>query len=97
VVPDQSSAKPHFDLIVLVIAAVGIKLSANFLYSGWDTAAYVSEETKGKKAGSAAVTSVVILFVIYSVVILAFQGVAPNKAIRRSTTRRITRPSCSAC
>ena len=132
-----------FDLIVLVIAAVGIKLSANFnwawaifeygllvgftiaaivsiyghhlhntvhiasnwftihgaggfrslisgillaifLYSGWDTAAYVGEEAKGKKAGSAAVTSVVILFVIYSVVILAFQGVAPNKAMQNN-------------
>jgi amino acid transporter len=132
-----------FDLVVLVIAALGIKLSANFnwgwaifeygllvgftiaavvgiyghhlhhtvhiasnwftlsgaggfkalisgillaifLYSGWDTAAYVGEEAKGKKAGPAAVTSVVILFVIYSVVILAFQGVAPNKAMQNN-------------
>ncbi len=130
-----------FDLFVLVIAAVGIRLSANFnwawaifeygllvgftiaaivsiyghhlhntvhissswftihgaggfsslisgillaifLYSGWDTAAYVGEETRGKKAGPAAVTSVIILFVIYSVVIMAFQGVAPNKAMQ---------------
>jgi L-asparagine transporter-like permease len=54
------------------------------LYSGWDTAAYVGEETKGKKAGSAAVTSVVILFVIYTVVIMAFQGVAPNKNMQNN-------------
>jgi amino acid transporter len=57
-------------------------LLAIFLYSGWDTAAYVGEETEGKKAGPAAVTSVVILYVIYTVVILALQGVAPNKAMQ---------------
>ncbi|MGY4711066.1 APC family permease [Mycolicibacterium sp. CBM1] len=51
-------------------------LLAVFLYSGWDTAAYVGEESSGQKAGRAAVTSVVILFVIYSVSVLAFQGVA---------------------
>jgi len=52
-------------------------LIAIFLYSGWDTAAYVSEEAKGKQAGSAAILSVVILFFIYSFVIFAFQGIAP--------------------
>jgi hypothetical protein len=57
-------------------------LLAIFLYSGWDTAAYVGEETEGKKAGPAAITSVVILYVIYTVVILALQGVAPNKAMQ---------------
>ena len=40
-------------------------LLAIFLYSGWDTAAYVTEEAKGKQAGRAAVTSVILLFVIY--------------------------------
>ena len=59
-------------------------LLAIFLYSGWDTAAYVGEETEGKKAGPAAVTSVVILFVIYTVVILAFQGVAPSKTLQNN-------------
>jgi amino acid transporter len=60
-------------------ALVSGLLLAIFLYSGWDTAAYVGEEAEGRKAGPAAVTSVVILFVMYSVVILAFQGVAPGK------------------
>ncbi len=57
-------------------------LLAIFLYSGWDTAAYVGEETEGRKAGSAAVTSVVILFVMYAVVIMAFQGVAPSHVLQ---------------
>lgn len=52
-------------------------LLAIFLYSGWDTAAYVGEETEKGKAGKAALTSVIILFGIYSVAVLAFQGVAP--------------------
>ncbi len=56
---------------------VGGILIAIFLYSGWDTAAYVGEEAKGKQAGPAAILSVVILFFIYSFVIFAFQGVAP--------------------
>jgi amino acid transporter len=57
-------------------------LLAIFLYSGWDTAAYVGEEAKGKRAGSAAVTSVILLFVIYSVAVLALQGIAPNAAMQ---------------
>ena len=59
-------------------------LLAIFLYSGWDTAAYVGEEAEGKKAGPAAITSVVLLFFMYSIVILAFQGVAPNGKIQAS-------------
>jgi amino acid transporter len=51
-------------------------LIAIFLYSGWDTAAYVGEEAKAKQAGSAAILSVVILFFIYAFVIFSFQGVA---------------------
>ena len=57
-------------------------LLAIFLYSGWDTAAYVSEEAKGKQAGPAGVTSVVLLFVIYAGVIFCLQGVAPNGAMQ---------------
>lgn len=51
-------------------------LLAIFLFSGWDTAAYVGEETERRHAGRAAVLSVVVLFVIYSISLLAFQGVA---------------------
>jgi amino acid transporter len=56
-------------------------LIAIFLYSGWDTAAYVGEETEGKSAGRAAITSVVLLFFIYSIGVVALQGVAPKSAI----------------
>ena len=59
-------------------------LLAIFLYSGWDTAAYVGEEARGKKAGSAAVTSVILLFFIYTIVILAFQGVAPSHVLQHN-------------
>jgi len=57
-------------------------LLAIFLYSGWDTAAYVGEETHGKKAGPAAVLSVGILLVIYGFTVFAFQGVAPNSVMQ---------------
>jgi amino acid transporter len=59
-------------------------LIAIFLYSGWDTAAYVGEEAKGKKAGQAAILSVVILFFIYSFSIFAFQGIASNAVIQNN-------------
>ena len=60
-------------------------LIAIFLYSGWDTAAYVGEEAKGKQAGRAAIVSVVILFFIYSFAIFAFQGVASNAVIQSNS------------
>jgi len=63
-------------------ALVSGLLLAIFLYSGWDTAAYVGEEAKGKQAGPAGITSVVILFFIYAGVIFCLQGVAPNAAMQ---------------
>ena len=59
----------------------GILISI-FLYSGWDTAAYMGEEVKGSRAGNAALTSVILLFVVYTVGVLALQGVASNAAIQ---------------
>jgi amino acid transporter len=63
-------------------ALIGGLLIAIFLYSGWDTAAYVGEEVKGGQAGRAAITSVILLFVVYSVGVVALQGVAPMATIQ---------------
>ena len=63
-------------------ALVSGMLLAIFLYSGWDTAAYVGEEAKGKQAGPAGVMSVVLLLVIYAGVIFCLQGVAPSGAMQ---------------
>ncbi|HET8990604.1 MAG TPA: APC family permease [Acidimicrobiales bacterium] len=63
-------------------ALIGGMLIAIFLFSGWDTAAYVGEEVKGRRAGAAALMSVVLLFVVYEVGVVALQGVAPNGAMQ---------------
>ena len=65
-------------------ALVSGVLLAIFLYSGWDTAAYVGEEAKGKQSGPAGIASVAILFVIYAGVIFCLQGVAPNSAMQNN-------------
>ena len=65
-------------------ALVSGLLLAIFLYSGWDTAAYVGEEAKGKQSGPAGIASVVILFIIYAGVIFCLQGVAPNSVMQKN-------------
>jgi amino acid transporter len=52
-------------------------LIACFMYSGWDAAIYVNEETtdRSRSPGKAALASVVILAVVYSVTTVGFQGV----------------------
>jgi amino acid transporter len=57
-------------------------LIAYFMYSGWDAAIYVNEETtdRANSPGKAALASVVMLAVMYSITIFAFQGVlAPDE------------------
>jgi amino acid transporter len=57
-------------------------LIACFMYSGWDAAIYVNEETvdRANNPGKAALASVVMLALMYSLTTLAFQGVlAPNE------------------
>ena len=52
-------------------------LIACFMYSGWDAAIYVNEETsdRANNPGKAALASVVMLALVYSVTTLAFQSV----------------------
>jgi amino acid transporter len=54
-------------------------LIACFMYSGWDAAVYVNEESKDRvnDPGRAAIASVVMLALIYSVAVFAFQAVLP--------------------
>ncbi len=53
-----------------------------FMYSGWDAAIYVNEETtdRAHSPGKAAIASVVMLALVYSITIFAFQSVlAPDE------------------
>ena len=54
-------------------------LIACFMYSGWDAAIYVNEETKDRvrSPGKAALASVVILAFVYSLTTAGFQGILP--------------------
>jgi amino acid transporter len=57
-------------------------LIAYFMYSGWDAAIYVNEETidRANNPGKAALASVVMLALVYSVAVFAFQSVlAPGE------------------
>ena len=61
-------------------------LIAVFMYSGWDAAIYVNEETKDKEAnpGRAAVSSVVILLFVYGLITFAYQGVLSRSELQSS-------------
>jgi amino acid transporter len=56
---------------------IGGILIACFMYSGWDAAIYVNEETtdRANNPGKAALASVVMLALVYSAVTFAFQAV----------------------
>ena len=59
-------------------------LIACFMYSGWDASIYVNEETtdKANNPGKAALASVVMLALVYSLVTFAFQGVLSRSEIQ---------------
>jgi amino acid transporter len=61
-------------------------LIAVFMYSGWDAAIYVNEETKDKERnpGRAAVASVIILLFVYCLITFAYQGVVSRAALQAS-------------
>jgi len=59
-------------------------LIACFMYSGWDASIYVNEETtdRANNPGKAALASVVMLALVYSLVTFAFQSVLPPGEIQ---------------
>jgi amino acid transporter len=62
-------------------------LIAVFMYSGWDAAMYVNEETQDKEAnpGRAAVASAVILLLVYGSMTFSYQGVLSRAALQKSS------------
>jgi amino acid transporter len=59
-------------------------LIACFMYSGWDASIYVNEETtdRANNPGKAALASVVMLALVYSLVTFAFQSVLSSSEIQ---------------
>ncbi|MBV8853206.1 MAG: APC family permease, partial [Sinobacteraceae bacterium] len=60
-------------------------LVACFMYSGWDAAVYVNEESAdpARNPGRAAVASVVLLAIVYAVCLLGLQAVLPEKELQQ--------------
>lgn len=61
-------------------------LIAVFMYSGWDAAIYVNEETRERDSnpGRAAVASVVILLFAYCMITFAYQGIVSRSELQAS-------------
>jgi amino acid transporter len=60
-------------------------LIACFMYSGWDAAVYVNEESTDRVQGPghAAIASVVILALFYTLTVIGFQAVLPGDELER--------------
>ncbi len=63
---------------------VGGLLIACFMYSGWDAAIYVNEESadRSQSPGRAAIASVLILALAYALCVLALQAVLPRAVLQ---------------
>lgn len=61
-------------------------LIAVFMYSGWDAAIYVNEETKDKAAnpGRAAIASVVLLLFVYGLITFSYQGILDRSTLENT-------------
>ncbi|HEY2239200.1 MAG TPA: APC family permease, partial [Streptosporangiaceae bacterium] len=59
-------------------------LTALFMYTGWDAAIYVNEETQRKRInpGKAVLIAVALLTVVYFVAVVGLQGVVSPKALQ---------------
>jgi amino acid transporter len=58
-------------------------LIAVYLFTGWDVSIYLNEETtqKERNPGMAAILSVIILGLFYTLIVVTLQGAAPKEAI----------------
>jgi amino acid transporter len=67
-------------------------LSAVYMYSGWDTAALVNEETEHARVtpGTAAILSVTVLAVLYAFFTFAFEGAIKPAALQAHGTNALS-------
>ncbi len=67
-------------------------LIAVYLFTGWDVAIYLNEETEQKERnpGMAALLSVLILGIFYTVLVVCLQGAAPKGAINAHADNAMT-------
>lgn len=71
---------------------VGGALIAVYLFTGWDVAIYVNEETEKKERnpGLAAIFSVIVLGLFYTLLVVALQGAAPLSGISANAASAMT-------
>jgi amino acid transporter len=71
---------------------VGGALIAVYLFTGWDVAIYLNEETERKERnpGLAAIFSVIVLGLFYTLLVVALQGGAPLSGINANAASAMT-------
>jgi amino acid transporter len=71
--------------------AVGMLLAV-YLFVGWESSVYLSEETEQAETvpGKAAILSVVILGIFYTLILVSFQGVVPLAELRAHSESALT-------
>jgi amino acid transporter len=71
---------------------VGGALIAVYLFTGWDVAIYLNEETEKKERnpGLAAILSVIVLGLFYTLLVVALQGGAPLNGINANAASAMT-------
>lgn len=71
--------------------AVGMLL-AIYLFVGWESSVYLAEETEAAETapGKAAILSVIILGIFYTLILVSFQGVVPLEELRAHSESALT-------
>ena len=88
----RGGAATHFDSSAFTLSGLGGMrglmqgiLIACFMYSGWDAAVYINEESRDRveSPGHAAIASVVMLAIFYALTVLGLQAVLPPAELER--------------